>query len=284
MTVIKMPDRLERRAQKIEAAMTRRTKGNEEWIEGTIELAVELAGARSDCGDDDTRFGKWLIENAFGANVIGPNERSILIEWAKDPEGTRIMLARTESRSIQYIDRTLHRSMKGPPDTVKREEAKEAIRVHKATYGVYPSVIEACRDTGLSRIVIEPALAAVKAEDRVAPSEIRFTKAQEHHVEMRVKMEVKVAIEQLHKSFETEVEKRNKADIDRLFPDLEKMREDARRTEKLYRGLLERASILTKSVYHDLLFLALNKEVGDERKKRSAQFLIENKLKLIGEN
>ena len=198
--IVKMPDRLERRAQKIEAAMARRAKGDEEWVEGTIELAVELAGARSDCGDDDTRFGAW-IRGRFGDNRLPRGDQEALIRWGRDPEGTRFLFTNTTNLSIRYIDQTLHRNVQGSPDTVKREEAKEAIRVHKATYGVYPSVIEACRDTGLSRIVIEPALAAVKAEDRIAPSEIRFTKAQEHHVEMRVKIELKAATEQLHKSF-----------------------------------------------------------------------------------
>ena len=44
--VVKMPDRLERRAQRIEAAMKRRESSDRDWIEGTLELgAVELASS-----------------------------------------------------------------------------------------------------------------------------------------------------------------------------------------------------------------------------------------------
>lgn len=53
-------DPLERRALRIEAAMKRRAKGDQEWIEGTIDLAVELAGAREEFTADQA-FGGWFI-------------------------------------------------------------------------------------------------------------------------------------------------------------------------------------------------------------------------------
>ena len=192
--VVKMPDRLERRAQKIEAAMARRTKGDEEWIEGTIELAVELAGARDD-HSGDREFGRWL-EGRFGDNRLPKDEQSALIQWGRDPVQTRIMLEKTETRSIQMLHRSFRNATKAQEErftsaskttTPKREQAEASIREHKARTGSYPSVIEAGKESGLSRIVIEPALAAVKAEDSIAPSEIRFTKAQDAHVEARVK-------------------------------------------------------------------------------------------------
>ena len=146
--VVKMPDRLERRAQKIEAAMTRREAGDREWIEGTIELAVELAGARDDCGDDNNKFGDWL-KGRFGSNRLPKTERSILIQWGKDPTMLRSVLEATESRSIQGIYQTLPSSRKGeevgvpssrktPFGGPKLQEAKDKILAYEAVEGKLP--------------------------------------------------------------------------------------------------------------------------------------------------
>ena len=288
MTVIKLPDPLERRAQNIDAALSqqcdandRSDAANQDWRRATLNLAIELAGAREDLRADQA-FGKWCNDH-FGDNRLPYNERAILVRWGADPEGTRAMLAKTDSRSIQMIERRLHSAMKTTHSTTpKREEAEASIRAHKAAYGVYPTVIEAGRESGLSRIVIEPALAAVKAEDRVAPAEVRYTKAQDLHVEARIKVEVKAATDQLHRSFEKEVEKRNKADIDKLFPDLEKMREDAKRTEKLYRSQLEKIAIFTEAEYRDILLCTHEGNPSKETRERAFIALNTKKLQLTG--
>jgi hypothetical protein len=99
--IVKLPDPLERRAVKIEAALTRRDKGKAEWVEGTIELAVELAGVRGEFPADQA-FGEWL-ESRFPNARIPKNERYILIKWGNDVERTRAILETTESGSIQLI-------------------------------------------------------------------------------------------------------------------------------------------------------------------------------------
>ena len=181
--VIEMPDALERRAQKIEAALVRQDdaedrsiKANQDWRDATLELAVELAGAKAELNNNDKKFGDWC-KGRFGENRININDRAALVRWGVDPEGTRAMLAKENSRSIQMIDRRFC-SVTKPPHltTAKREEAEAFIRAYKAERGVYPTVIQACEGSGLSRIVIEPALATVKTEDRTAPTELRYLK------------------------------------------------------------------------------------------------------------
>ena len=99
---------------------------------------------------------------------------------------------------------------------------------------------------------------------------LKFTKAQEHHIETRVKIEVKAAIEQLHKSFEAEVQKRNKADIDKLFPDLEEIREKARTTEKYHREQLEKNALFTEAEYITILTCLHPDNVASKEKRDTA--------------
>lgn len=291
--VIKMPDLLERRAQKIEAALDRQDMANarteeatRDWREATLELAVELASVKLEMNNNDRAFGAWC-DKRFGGNRINTNDRAALVRWGADPDGTRKMLAKEDSRSIQMIDRRFCNATKPPkapaPDTPKRIEAADAIRAHVSVHGKVPTVQEAMKASGLSRIVVEPALATVKAENRIAPSTHTYTKAQEHHVEARVKVEVKAAMEQLHKSFESEVQKRNKADIDRLFPDLEKLRESAALNERHYREMIEKEAIFTETEFTTIL-TCLHPDNSASKEKRDTAFKAFHavKLKLTG--
>ena len=174
--VVKLPDLLERHAQKIEAALDRQDdanerteKANKDWKEATLEIAIELAAAKKELRSLQA-FGKWCAAR-FGDNRLPKDDLAALTRWGSDPEETRTMLAKDDSRSVQMIDRRF-RNVTKTPTTPKREEAEASIRVHKSVHGVYPTVLQAGKETGLSRIVIEPALAAVKAEDRVAPMEL----------------------------------------------------------------------------------------------------------------
>lgn len=199
--VVKLPDLLERRAIKIEAALVRKAKNEADWIEAVIELAIELGGARAELNSDQA-FGEWFT-NRFtcAGKPISHQDRAILVRWgAATPDELRTVLAQEESRSIRQIDtrhpnlgkpaRAYSKPVTPPPPktTIVREEAKEVIRAYRDTHGSYPSVAEAGKVTGKSRIVIEPALAAVIAEDKIAPTTHTFTKAQDKEVEARIKV------------------------------------------------------------------------------------------------
>jgi hypothetical protein len=203
--IIQLPDALERRAQKIEAALERRAHSKAEWIEATIELAIELAGARADFGADNNAFGKWLDDH-FGEEALPHNERAILIRWGRKPDKIRPMLEGTKSQAIRVIDRGLNTSVKTPPPppvdrpSPIRESAKATIRAHKETTGEYPTRLDAFKKYGVSSIVYERAIGEVTAEDKagVAPI-VQFTKAQERDIEARVEAyrnELKASFEQ----------------------------------------------------------------------------------------
>jgi hypothetical protein len=103
------PDSLERRAKRIDAALSRCARGRDaalsgrkEWIEASLDLATELGGARAE-HSGDREFGRWL-EQMAGDKAPGPHERRILIRWAKDPVQARALMEASESWSIQLID------------------------------------------------------------------------------------------------------------------------------------------------------------------------------------
>ena len=283
--VIKMPDQLERRAQKIDAALTRQDdandrsdKADEDWRAATLDLAVELAGAKAELNNNDQAFGKWCSER-FGGNRIPHQDRAALVRWGANPEGTKAMLAKDNSRSIQMIDRRFTNASKpARTTTAKREEAEASIRIHKAIHGVYPTVLEAGKVTGLSRIVIEPALATVKAEDRVAPTELRFTKAQDAHVEARLK----ARRQELEREFDARVMAENKRQIDILFPKLEKIQESAKLAEKYQREQLEKNDVFTEAEYRDLLLCTHEANPSEDTRQRAFMVLNAKKFQLTG--
>ena len=278
--VVKMPDRLERRAQKIEAAMARRAKGDEEWIEGTIELAVELAGARDD-HSGDREFGRWL-DGRFGDNRLPKDEQSALIQWGRDPAQTRIMLEKAETRSIQMIHRSFRNATKerfhstGKTTTPKREQAEASIREHKARTGSYPSVIEAGEESGLSRIVIEPALAAVKAEDRMAPSELRFIKAQDLHVEARIRALDKEREKTFDERVRLGVLERNAG----YLAALEKLEKEASEKRERYDTLINSYRPIFTDTEFTVILTCLHPDNSASPEKRDTAFKAFNAMKL----
>jgi hypothetical protein len=120
--IVKLPDPLERRALKIEAAMVRRDKGRGEWIEGTVELAIELAGARSEFAADQA-FGEWL-DSRFGYVTIPPHDRAALIHWGRDPDRTRKVLEATNRISYRYIHEN-EWILPAPPTPLPPPETKQ---------------------------------------------------------------------------------------------------------------------------------------------------------------
>jgi hypothetical protein len=77
------------RAISLRKALDEWREAGELWIEKTLALGDQLLAARKDCGEDDTRFGKWLIDN--GCDDLAREERKALINLAQYAELTRIV-------------------------------------------------------------------------------------------------------------------------------------------------------------------------------------------------
>ena len=199
----KLPDQLERRAIKIDAAIVRLTKGKTEWNEGIIDLVFELVGAKIEFPANQD-FGQWF-EDRFPSvrNTIKKNERATLIRWgASTAEEIRAVLEQEESTSIQGIAnrhpnlgkpaRAYSKPVTPPPPPPppaslggpKFRPAKDFAQAHKDTTGQLPSSVKIARATGVSVDVAQDVLRSLQHGN----TQVTYTKAQDKEVEARIKV------------------------------------------------------------------------------------------------
>ena len=215
--VVKLPDPLERRALRIEAAIARRDKGRVEWIEGTIILAEELYGAYLDHSSTQA-FGKWFggrFNSAIKSTFSGP-DRAILIRWgAATTDELRAVLEKDESTSIQGIakrhpelgkpkrtytkratpaapllDAVTPMSKPAPPPPPKPNKIEAVAQIIKEETGQWPSSIKLAQVAGVNPRNADNALRTVKAVE-AAVQQLplpTYTKAQDRQVEARIKV------------------------------------------------------------------------------------------------
>lgn len=95
--VITLPNVL---AQRIRSAYERTERGRQEWIEGTLELAVTLSEARVGF-PSNAAFAAWLGQNELDS--FGHQDRAALINMAGDLQLTRRVLEETKRISWRHI-------------------------------------------------------------------------------------------------------------------------------------------------------------------------------------
>jgi hypothetical protein len=78
----------------------RSDQGRQEWIEGTLGMAADLAEARGRF-PSNPQFGHWLVDNEL--DDLGKNDRAALINMAADLVLMRRILEETSSRSWEII-------------------------------------------------------------------------------------------------------------------------------------------------------------------------------------
>ena len=285
--IVKFPNELTRLFEDAHRAVAMGQESKEKFVEGKLLLSSSLAAIRTRFKDNEA-FGKSCAEHGLGENIINKNDRAYLIQWAERPEWTRTVLEKTERTSVRYIHEkewleTLPHTGKSPlaPGGKAFEPIANFIRAEEARTGELPKENDITRATGASSSTVHTVSAVFRAlranADSTAP--IRFTKADHYHVEALAKARMR----ELEKEFEARVIAKNQEEIAKLFPDLEELQKAAVLNERYYREMVAKEAVLTLQEWHDLVFLAHNKEVSEERKKRAAQTLITNKLRLTGE-
>jgi hypothetical protein len=166
-----------------------------------------------------------------------------------------------------------------PKPSVKREFAKEIIRAYKAQYGKYPSVIQAMEESGLSRIVIEPALATVIAENKEPP---KLTKAQQSLVEAKLK----ILSRKLELDFNERVRLAMLEHNETYRAGLEKLKADAQRKNEIYDKLINNyKAIFNEEEFRNIL-VCLHPDNSASKEKRETAFSVFNnkKFQLTGKN
>ena len=265
----------------INAADTGIERAREQRIEGALKLSAAFYAARQKF-KDNIGFSQWCHDNNLGDNVVNYNDRAAFVEFGSNPVRARAVLTSTKRISWREIHR-LEWSSSQPVKTTasttpKRQAAAASIRAYTAVHGVTPTVQQAVKASGLSRIVIEPALATVKAEDNLNPPPSSPTKtANAHHEAI-----LKIRLQELEKTFEERVQTEYRKRVAEMFPDLKQRYDDTARKEKIYMDQLSKRAVFTKAEYVDLLFCVRNEHVPQERRDRATIALEAQKLKLVG--
>jgi len=257
-TIIKFPAALERRAERIRVAMIRRDKGDQEWIEGTLDLSVELATARADF-PVNRDFGDWCADNGFGDNALPKNERAILVQWGNKPDWTRTVLEKTERRSVQFIhskewvvtsaSNNPSLTVK-PPGGVQRKKAVAYVQVFEAAQNELPPETVVARDTGVSRGTAADVLRDIKSRRANEDVKITFAKAQDYHVEAKLRM----LSRKLESEFAERVRLKALEENKDYLAELEQLEKQANYKNELYDSLINsHKPIFTEAEYMTIL-------------------------------
>lgn len=116
-------------AERYRAAFDKVKGGREQWIEGTLELALVILEARKQPELlDHKAFSRWLERN--GLQKISEGDRAALINMAKDPIATRKLLEQSKGFSWEWIwrnspQRTSQRAQASQPRPVSHRTRRE---------------------------------------------------------------------------------------------------------------------------------------------------------------
>lgn len=160
-----------------------------------------------------------------------------------------------------------------------REQAKNIIRAYKIEYGRFPTVKEALEISGFSRIVIEPALDVVMAEDGKVP-EVKLNKKQMALVNAKLK----ILSKQLESEFNDRVRLSMLEHNESYRTGLEKLREEAAQKEKLYNQLINNYKpIFTEDEFRTII-ACLHPDNSASKERRESAFNMVNikKIQLTG--
>ena len=130
-------------------------------------------------------------------------------------------------------------------------KAEEIVKAIRAETGKWPDRKTVSDISGVSPRAVDNAMRTVKAveEARTVSEVFTYTKAQDHHLEARLK----VLDAEREKTFNERVAAQNREDIAKLFPKLQTIQDQAALNEKLYRELIAKHAIFTEAECMDII-------------------------------
>ena len=286
--VVQFPSGMEALAKEFWDTLLESETDHQHWIDRTLRQAKILAAARIKCATN-AEFGRWCVDNRFNESVISHNERAILVQWGNNPVWTRTVLDKTKRKSIEHIHRNewdsnrLTHVRKTPslklPGGPKFAAAKAYVQVYEAETGGFPSEQTISDEAGVSAKVSRLALYALKDQRADAVGPIKFTKAQDHHVEVRLRIAAKAQEVQFKERVRLAMLEHN-ADYRR---GLEELQREATEQRDLYEKLVNNHQpIFTDMEYRDILLCTHEANPSDETRKRAFMTLNAKKIQLIG--
>jgi hypothetical protein len=195
--------------------------------------------------------------------------------------GVRIKPGPLQIRNVKMSDPFVEIKQNSEPmrNSPRREEAKLFIRAYRDEHNGYPnrSYLE---KNGFSPIVADRALGEVLVEDRIAPSETKFTKAQNREIDARVK----VRLAKMEEEFDERVRQAMLQKNEAFRSGLEKLKIEAQRKFDLYEGLVNKHKPLYTEAEFTTIIMCLHPDNSASKEKRDEAFKLVNlkKLQLMG--
>ena len=282
--VVKMPDLLERLAKRLTATLAKDSKVRSEWVETKLEQAEVLATAKGQF-PNTKKFGEWLNANGFGDNIIPHEARAALIDFGTDLHRARMILERTESWSVRLVHKNewngrLSSAAKSPSRGPRMAAGKAFVQAYEAERGKLPSEDEIAEGANTSRSTAHTISVAFKSRRNDELNPVKFTKAQDAHCEARIKAGVKAKMKEMESEFSARVVAENKRQIDILFPNLEKMQNEAERQKELYETIINNHKpVFTETEFNDIRF-CLHPDNSASTERRAHAFKTFNLMKL----
>ena len=264
--VIPMPDQLERIAAQINGDLQRREHSHTDWVEATLDLCIHLATARQQFSADQA-FGRWCGDSGFGDNVISHQDRAAAIDMGRDPDRSRLILEKTERRSLRLIhDKEFRFTSDGKPTKPVKAETpakpdeplaralaaydRRKMAGEDLTYGAIG------KEAGVSSTPVRRAIAIRKNEENIEGFNLSAT------AEQKLDMAIRVARRKLEQEFETRVMLEAKRRQDEIS--LPHYFETLRRVE---RKLAAHRGVMPRSEYRKILACLHPDSVEDPARK-----------------
>ena len=172
-----------------------------------------------------------------------------------------------------------HDSEPSVRNSPRREECKVFIRAYRDEHNGYPNRSYLGKN-GFSPIVADRALGEVLTEDRIAPSETKFTKAQNREIDAKAK----VRINKFEEGFNERVRLAMLEHNETFRAGLEKLKAEAQRKFDLYEGLVNKHKPIFTEAEFTIIMTSLHPDNVASKEKRDEAFKIFNakKLPLMG--
>lgn len=166
--------------------------------------------------------------------------------------------------------------MKNSP---RREECKVFIRAYRDEHSGYPNR-KYLEKNGFSPIIADRALGEVITEDRIAPTETKFTKAQNREIDARVKLRLVKLEEEFNERVRLKMLEHNGP----FRAGLEKLKLEAQKKSDLYESLINKHKPLYTEAEFNVIMTSLHPDNVASKEKRDEAFKLFNlkKLQLTG--
>lgn len=299
---IPLPNKLERLSKRIKKNMKIGHEIRAQWIESKIEMACDLLEARLEFRDNNNAFHEWLVSEGLGNNAIEKNDRAALLAMGADPERMRTVLKATNRWSPRYIyemewgsslrrDNPPQRPKSGRPPIKKeaarqlaraRMDAGEAMLSNKAIDGIDAQTLRRAGEYEEGR---REGVAEVEAREAI------YTKAQNHHIEMMVKVyrreldaQFRQHVDKFEADFEARIQKRFEEAKAAAWPLFERETEQARLDKEHYRKLIDgyKPPFTLEEFRTIVMALHPDNSASEETRARALQCFNNKKLQLTG--